>query len=148
MTTVTASDVAARGLDIQGIDTVINYDLPRSGDDYLHRTGRTGRADHKGVAVSLVSAADWNLMISIQRYLKIEMEPRSLPGLKARYAGPKKMKSSGKASGTKKKTPAARKKVRARDSKAKGRPRKSAVTRPANDGFAPLMKKRREPDKD
>jgi len=148
VTTVTASDVAARGLDIQGIDTVINYDLPRSGDDYLHRTGRTGRADHKGTAVSLVSAADWNLMISIQRYLKIEMEPRSLPGLKARYAGPKKMKSSGKASGSKKKAPAVKKKVRARDTKAKGKPRKSPAARPANDGFAPLMKKRREPDKD
>lgn len=146
VSTVTASDVAARGLDIQGIDTVINYDLPRSGDDYLHRTGRTGRADSKGTAISLVTAADWNLMISIQRYLNITMEPRALAGLKARYAGPKKMKSSGKASGSKKKAPVAKKKVRARDSKAKGKPRKTTSAWPANDGFAPLMKKRREPN--
>jgi len=76
------------------------------------------------------------------------MEPRSLPGLKARYAGPKKMKSSGKASGSKKKTPSAKKKVRARDTKAKGKPRKPPTARPANDGFAPLMKRRRDPDKD
>ncbi|MDP4789094.1 MAG: DEAD/DEAH box helicase [Haliea sp.] len=73
ITTVTASDVAARGLDIQGIDTVINYDLPRNGDDYLHRTGRTGRAGSSGTAISLVGTADWNLMISIQRYLNIGM---------------------------------------------------------------------------
>ena len=65
-----ASDVAARGLDVKDIDLVVNYDLPHSGDDYLHRTGRTGRAGAQGLAVSLVSAPEWNLMISIQRYLK------------------------------------------------------------------------------
>ncbi|HBQ39996.1 MAG TPA: hypothetical protein DD808_05415 [Halieaceae bacterium] len=85
-------------------------------------------------------------MISIQRYLNITMEPRALAGLKARYAGPKKTKSSGKASGSKKKAPVAKKKVRARDSKAKGKPRKTSSAWPANDGFAPLMKKRREPN--
>ena len=79
------------------IDLVINYDLPHSGDDYLHRTGRTGRAGASGLAISLVGANEWNLMVSIQRYLRTDFEPRSLPGLKARYSGPKKTKSSGKA---------------------------------------------------
>ena len=45
---VCASDVAARGLDVKGIDLVVNYDMPHSGDDYLHRTGRTGRAGAQG----------------------------------------------------------------------------------------------------
>ena len=97
-----ASDLAARGIDVSGIDLVVNYDMPHSGDDYLHRTGRTGRAGAQGLAVSLVTAIEWNLMISIERYLKLEFERRTLPGLKARYAGPKKVKSSGKAAGSKK----------------------------------------------
>ena len=76
-----ASDVAARGLDVPEIDLVINYDLPHSGDDYLHRTGRTGRAGASGLAISLVGANEWNLMVSIQRYLRTDFEPRSLPEL-------------------------------------------------------------------
>ncbi len=138
---VCASDLAARGLDIADIDLVINYDLPRSGDDYLHRVGRTGRAGAQGLAVSLVSPRDWNPMISIQRYLQLEMEPSTIEGLKARYQGPKRVKSSGKAMGSKKKktdkSAAAKKKVRARDQKNKGRRRRANVS---SDGFAPLTK--------
>jgi len=52
-----ATDVAARGLDILELPAVVNYDLPRSPVDYLHRIGRTGRAGETGVAVSFVSAA-------------------------------------------------------------------------------------------
>ncbi|GHD10370.1 ATP-dependent RNA helicase [Halioglobus japonicus] len=142
---ISASDVAARGLDVKDIDLVVNYDLPRSGDDYLHRTGRTGRAGADGLAVSLVAANEWNLMISIQRYLKTEFEKRALPGLKAKYSGPKKTKSSGKASGSKKKTkkPAAKAKSRARNQKAKGKPSNKQLS---NDGFAPLMKKKKSDD--
>lgn len=53
-----ATDVAARGLDVKGLPTVVNYDLPRSTADYTHRVGRTGRAGMKGVAVSFVTAND------------------------------------------------------------------------------------------
>lgn len=140
---VCASDVAARGLDVKDIDLVVNYDLPHSGDDYLHRTGRTGRAGAKGLAVSLVSGAEWNLMVGIQRYLKTEFEKRALPGLKARYNGPKKQKSSGKAVGSKKKrdkNAAAKSKTRERNKRGKGKPgSKKSVS---NDGFAPLTKKK------
>jgi superfamily II DNA/RNA helicase len=51
------TDLAARGIDIPGLEVVVNYDLPRSADDYVHRIGRTGRAGASGVAVSFVSAA-------------------------------------------------------------------------------------------
>lgn len=144
---VCASDVAARGLDVKDIDLVVNYELPRSGDDYLHRTGRTGRAGASGLAVSLVSALEWNLMVSIQRYLKTDFEKRALPGLKARYNGPKKTKSSGKAAGSKKKKSKSadtKNKSRERNQKNKGRPEKKKPE--ANDGFAPLMKKKKTSD--
>jgi superfamily II DNA/RNA helicase len=52
-----ATDVAARGLDIEGLPVVVNYDLPRSPADYVHRIGRTGRAGMSGIALSFVSAA-------------------------------------------------------------------------------------------
>lgn len=142
-----ASDVAARGLDIADIDLVINYDLPHSGDDYLHRSGRTGRAGAGGTALSLVTAGDWNLMISIQRYLKLEFQRRTLPGLKARFNGPKKQKASGKAAGGKKKkgekAAAAKSKSRQRNQKNRGKPAaRDAEPASRNDGFAPLMKKK------
>ena len=138
-----ASDVAARGIDIPGIDLVVNYDVPYSGDDYVHRAGRTGRAGASGLAVTLVSAPEWNRMIGIQRYLSLELENRSLPGLKARFSGPKKQKSSGKAAGpAKRRKPAAKKKERARDRRNKGRPRRAGSG--GNDGFAPLTRKKRD----
>jgi superfamily II DNA/RNA helicase len=145
-----ASDIAARGLDVKDIDLVVNYDMPHSGDDYLHRTGRTGRAGAHGLAVSLVNASEWNLMISIQRYLKLEFEARNIEGLKARYSGPKKTKSSGKAAGKKKKrdkSAADKSKSRARNRKNLGKPESTGTKKakqPGNDGFAPLMKKKQD----
>ncbi len=142
---VCASDVAARGLDVPGIDLVVNYDMPHSGDDYLHRSGRTGRAAEQGLAISLVNASEWNLMISIQRYLKLTFEQRALPGLKAKYSGPKKQKKSGKAAGSNKKrdkSVAEKNKTRHRNRKSKGKPHSPDPASTGNDGFAPLMKKK------
>jgi ATP-dependent RNA helicase RhlE len=98
-----ATDVAARGLDIEGMDMVINFDMPRKGDDYVHRIGRTGRAGNEGLAISLIGPHEWNLMSSIERYLKQNFEKRVIKELKGTYNGPKKLKSSGKAAGSKKK---------------------------------------------
>ena len=147
VTTVCASDLAARGIDVSGIDLVINYDIPYSGDNYLHRTGRTGRAGARGLAISLASATEWNLMVSIERYLALRFERRSLQGLKAKYNGPKKLKSSGKAAGSKKKTaksPTDKSKTRSRNQKNVGKRREKSSAEPAvvNDGFAPLKKKK------
>lgn len=98
-----ATDVAARGLDISGVDLVINFDMAHSGDEYVHRIGRTGRAGNDGTAVSLIAAYEWNLAASIQRYLKQSFEPFIVPGLEGKYKGPKKVKSSGQAAGKKNK---------------------------------------------
>jgi ATP-dependent RNA helicase SrmB len=98
-----ATDVAARGLDVPEVDLVINYTVAHSGDDHVHRVGRTGRAGRQGKAVTLVDRVDWNKNSSIERYLKIRFEQRSIKGLKADYTGPGKLKKSGKAVGAKKK---------------------------------------------
>jgi ATP-dependent RNA helicase RhlE len=72
-----ATDIAARGLDIQQLPMVINFDLPHVPQDYIHRIGRTGRAGHTGQAVSLVSREDQPLLRGIQGLLdrKIEVIP-------------------------------------------------------------------------
>ena len=117
-----ATDVAARGLDVPDVDLVINYTVAHSGDDHVHRVGRTGRAGKQGKAVMLVDRIDWNKNSSIERYLKIRFEQRSVKGLKADYTGPNKLKKSGKAAGAREKarnhpapkSPAAKKRARNR----------------------------------
>ncbi|EXJ13651.1 DEAD/DEAH box helicase [Imhoffiella purpurea] len=143
-----ATDLAARGLDIPGIQRVINFDLPRSGDDYLHRTGRTGRAGECGIAISLVSPPEWNRMESIVRYLNLSLEPRTIEGLKANFAGPSKARKSKKPSpAVRKKLAAATKKAapkpkeRLRDRKNIGKRRKPSGTA-VEAGHAPLAKRK------
>lgn len=139
-----ATDVAARGLDVSDVDLVINYTAAHSGDDHVHRVGRTGRAGKEGKAIMLVDRMDWNKNSSIERYLKIRFEQRSVKGLKAAYAGPDKVKKSGKAAGTKKKitkrsavkTPAPKKRVRNTKNIGKGTNSKTS----SNDGMSPYRK--------
>jgi ATP-dependent RNA helicase RhlE len=88
-----ATDVAARGLDIEGMDMVINFDMPRKGDDYVHRIGRTGRAGNEGLAISFVGPHEWNLMSSIERYLKQNFEKAFHQGIKRRLQRPQKTES-------------------------------------------------------
>jgi ATP-dependent RNA helicase SrmB len=95
-----ATDIAARGLDVKGVNLVINYGIPRSGDDYVHRVGRTGRAGEMGLAISLVAPSEWNTFCSIERYLGIELEPREVKGMEAHFKGQVK-KIGGKAKGKK-----------------------------------------------
>ena len=102
-----ATDVAARGLDVSDLDLVINYDMAQSGEEFVHRAGRTGRAGDEGLLISLVSSPEWNLCAGIQRYLGATFERRKISGLEGTYKGPKKVKASGKAAGPKKKKSAA-----------------------------------------
>ncbi len=77
-----ATDVAARGLDIDNISHVINFDMPRKVDIYIHRIGRTGRAGKKGTAISLVEAHDMGVIGKIERYTKERLSRRFIPGLR------------------------------------------------------------------
>lgn len=80
-----ATDVAARGIDVPDITHVINYDLPRTADVYLHRIGRTARAGKKGSAISLVEAHDQPMMDRITRYMDEDIKERTIDGLKPKH---------------------------------------------------------------
>jgi len=75
-----ATDIAARGLDIDQLPHVVNYELPNVPEDYVHRIGRTGRAGSSGEAVSLVSAGERSLLRDIERLLRQELPKTVLPG--------------------------------------------------------------------
>jgi superfamily II DNA/RNA helicase len=76
-----ATDVAARGIDVAGISHVINFDLPRQAEDYVHRIGRTGRAGRTGIAVSFAGMRESGLVKNIERYTGNRIEVHTLPGL-------------------------------------------------------------------
>ena len=74
-----ATDVAARGLDIEDINYVINYDMPESVDTYIHRIGRTGRAGKEGIAVSFVTSDEEHLVTEFQRRTDMLIEKMAVP---------------------------------------------------------------------
>ncbi len=69
-----ATDITARGIDVPGIDLVINYDLPEDPENYVHRVGRTGRADRKGTAISFCSSEEKELLIKVQGFINNEIK--------------------------------------------------------------------------
>jgi len=75
-----ATDIAARGLDIDQLPHVVNYELPNVPEDYVHRIGRTGRAGSSGEAISLVAGAERPLLRDIERLLKAEIPQTIVPG--------------------------------------------------------------------
>lgn len=76
-----ATDVAARGLDVAGISHVINYDLPRFAEDYVHRIGRTGRAGASGIAISFASRQERSYLLKIEKYIGQTLPQQVIPGL-------------------------------------------------------------------
>jgi superfamily II DNA/RNA helicase len=76
-----ATDVAARGLDVSGISHVINFDLPKCAEDYVHRIGRTGRAGASGIAVSFASLNDLSYLQRIERFIGQSLPQHVIPGL-------------------------------------------------------------------
>jgi ATP-dependent RNA helicase RhlE len=75
-----ATDIAARGLDIDQLPHVVNYELPNVPEDYVHRIGRTGRAGREGEAASLVCVDEWGLLEEIERLLKREIPRQRVAG--------------------------------------------------------------------
>jgi ATP-dependent RNA helicase DeaD len=77
-----ATDVAARGLDVEGVTHVFNYDIPQDSESYVHRIGRTGRAGMKGMAITLYSTADKPALDTIEKELNIRIQKQNLGNAK------------------------------------------------------------------
>ena len=88
-----ATDVAARGIDVAGISHVINYDLPKFAEDYVHRIGRTGRAGATGIAISFASNMDRHILRKIEQFTGQRMEPAVIEGFEPKR--PMKMDAPG-----------------------------------------------------
>jgi superfamily II DNA/RNA helicase len=90
-----ATDVAARGIDVAGITHVINYDLPKFAEDYVHRIGRTGRAGNTGIAISFASNIDRHILRKIEQFTGNRMDPSTIEGFEPKRA----MKMDGPGNG-------------------------------------------------
>ncbi|HEY8135294.1 MAG TPA: helicase-related protein, partial [Candidatus Limnocylindrales bacterium] len=84
-----ATDVAARGLDIEALPLVINYELPHTPHDYVHRIGRTGRAGATGQAISLVAPDEEDYLRAVNRLLKKDLPVRVVQGFEPDLAAPR-----------------------------------------------------------
>ncbi len=110
---VVTTDLAARGIDIEGLEAVVNYDLPRSASDYVHRIGRSGRAGEQGLAVSLVpppQAAHWRL---IEKRNGLQLTPEVIAGFEPTEAAPVSSHDPDHIGGIKGKRPSKKDKLRA-----------------------------------
>jgi ATP-dependent RNA helicase RhlE len=94
-----ATDVAARGLDIDDLPHVINYELPRVAEDYIHRIGRTGRAGKSGEATSLVAPEEKPRLAEIERLTKFKIEQVAVPGFEPGSISPPEERERGERGG-------------------------------------------------
>ncbi|MNP16337.1 DEAD-box ATP-dependent RNA helicase CshA [compost metagenome] len=74
-----ATDVAARGIDVENVTHVINYDLPQDTESYVHRIGRTGRANREGVAYTLVTPREYRALKQIERITNSKIKRKNIP---------------------------------------------------------------------
>lgn len=88
------TDVASRGLDLTNVSLVINFDMPKHAEEYVHRVGRTGRAGNKGLAYSLIGPKDWQSFKNVEAFLDQTISFTALDGLEGKFKGlaPKKPK--------------------------------------------------------
>jgi len=83
ITILVATDVAARGIDVDNLTHVINYSIPQDPESYVHRIGRTGRAGKTGTAITLITPSEYRKLISIQRVANAKIEKQSVPNVQA-----------------------------------------------------------------
>lgn len=131
------TDVASRGLDLLNVSLVINFDMPKFAEEYVHRIGRTGRAGAKGDAVSLVGPKDWDSFKKIQIFLRKTFEISVISGLEAKFSG---LKDKSKPSPVKRSAKVAPAKSKAKTSKAAPSRDKRFITG-VDIGDAPMRKK-------
>ena len=89
-----ATNIVSRGIDIEGIDLIINYDVPRDAEDYIHRIGRTARAESSGMAITLITEKDQDYFLKIEQMIEKEVTKIELP--EGFEKGPKYDPESGK----------------------------------------------------
>lgn len=135
------TDLASRGLDLLQVSHVINFDLPKHAEEYVHRIGRTGRAGAKGTAISLVGPKDVPALQRIEAFLRQAVSYSVVPGLEARFDGKPAVVAKPKS-----------KQPQKRQNKAKTKPvagvKAKAVAKPqffqgGDDGSAPVKRKQK-----
>ena len=131
-----ATDIAARGIDIQQLPRVVNFDLPHVAEDYVHRIGRTGRAGEAGIALSLVSADEVAQLQKIEKLIKKSLPREEVEGFEPEHRLPtKEVKSTGKRPPRKAKSkPGARTHRDEQGKKRQGGPSAKRQGQPANRG--------------
>jgi ATP-dependent RNA helicase RhlE len=107
------TDLAARGIDIRGLEVVVNYDLPRSANDYVHRIGRTGRAGAGGLAVSFVGAGAEAHFRLIEKRQQLALPREQVPGFEPEEVPAPTDKAEAGVGGIKGKRPSKKDKLRA-----------------------------------
>jgi ATP-dependent RNA helicase RhlE len=115
-----ATDIAARGLDIEELPQVVNFDLPNVPEDYVHRIGRTGRAGKQGSAISLVSADEIKCLKDIEKILKCTIKREYVPGFEPKHELPQEIKMVRKP----KAKPTGNAKYKSKTPRGRGKPRK------------------------
>lgn len=140
-----ATDIAARGIDIDGLPHVVNYELPNVPEDYVHRIGRTGRAGAGGEACSLVCVDEHKLLRDIERTIKLKIEQVVVPGFEPDpNAKPEPLRKTPppRAPRADKPTRAQNAPAAVRPARAQPKPASSAGNAPGGDGGQPARRRR------
>jgi len=137
-----ATDVAARGIDVRDISHVINFDLPRDPEDYVHRIGRTGRAGAEGIAISFAARPDRAALSAIERLVGERIPVHVIEGLEARvrFDAPVRPRASGPRDGARFNKGGSSGRNAGPSSSAKPAPRRGVVARDGGD-WAPRAKR-------